>query len=194
MQVRVFRDRLPELLKTQITSSPAIPAVDDTSVAKLFEEVKVMVRELPEKLDSQLQTAGRRGSRRPRHFHPMMLEELLMHPGMRENPDGQAAAWLMFISSMRDDYPWLYEIGLDVYRALRSGSPEQLGNAKDSFQRAIRSISRMRMSREFFGEDDEAFMILRHLPEMIDPFLERIGTTEDHPKAKRIESARLRKP
>lgn len=194
MQVRVFRDRLPELLKTQFTPPPASQIIDETSVAKLFEEVKVMVRELPEKLDSQLQSAGRRGSRRIRRLHPMMLEELLMNPAMRESQGGQAAAWLMFISNLRDDYPWLYEIGLDVYRALRSESPEQIGNAKDSFEQAIRSISRMRMGREFFGpEDEEAFIVLRHLPEIIAPLWERIGTTADRPKIKKTESARIRK-
>ena len=151
MQVRVFREKLPALLKTQAVQAQTPPAVDETSVAKLFEEVKVMVRELPEKLDSQLQSAGRRGSRRLRRFHPMMFEEMLMHPAMRESPDGPASAWLLLISNFRDDYPWLYEIGLDVYRALRSGSPDQVAAAKESFQRAIRSISRMRMGREFLG-------------------------------------------
>lgn len=191
MQVRVFREKLPNLLKTQITQSLAPAVVDETSVAKLFEEVKVMVRELPEKLDSQLQSASRRGTRRLRRLHPLMFEELLMHPAARENPDSQASAWLMFISNLRDDYPWLYEIGLEVYRALRSGSPDQIAVAKESFQRAIRSISRMRMSREFFGpDDDEAFLVLRHLPEMIEPFWDRIGAPVDRTKPRKTESTK----
>lgn len=187
MQVRVFREKLPTLLKTQHVQSLVPPSVDETFVAKLFEEVKVMVRELPEKLDSQLQSA-RRGSRRIRRFHPMMFEEMLMHPGVRESPDGPASAWLMFMSTFRDDYPWLYEIGMDVYRALRSGTPEQIAAAKESFQRAIRSISRMRMSREFFGgEDEETFMLLRHLPEMLEPFWERFGVPVERHRTKKGE-------
>jgi hypothetical protein len=194
MQVRVFQAKLPELLKTQI-SQAAPSVVDDTSVAKLFEEVKVMVRELPEKLDAQLQVAGRRGSRKLRHLHPMMLEEFLMNPAMRESPDGQAAAWLMFISNLRDDYPWLYEIGLELYRTLRNGSPEQIGAAKDSFRRAIRSMSHMRMGREFFGpQDDEAFMFLRHLPEIIEPFWNRLDAPSDRPKYKKMLRTKPSKP
>ena len=182
MQVRVFQAKLPELLKTQISPSPAPPVVDDTSVAKLFEEVKVMVRELPEKLDTQLQLAGRRGSRKLRHLHPMMLEEFMMNPAMSESPDGQAAAWLMFISNLRDDYPWLYEIGLELYRALRTESAEQISAAKESFLRTIRSMSRLRMAREFFGpQDDEALMFLRHLPEIIEPFWSRFEAPSDRP-------------
>jgi hypothetical protein len=190
MQVRVFREKLPSLLKTGTAPTEAQPAVDETSIAKLFEEVKVMVRELPEKLESQLQSAGRRGSRRLRRLHPMMFEEIFMHPGVRESPDGQAAAWLMFISNFRDDYPWLYEIGLDLYRALRAGGPKEVAVAKESFQRALRAISRMRMSRELFGpEDDEAFMFLRHLPEMMEPLWERLGVPAERHRAKKSEPA-----
>jgi len=174
MQVRVFRDKLPGLLQSQSISTPAPPAVDETSVAKLFEEVKVMVRELPEKLDLQF-SAGRRRSRRIRHMHPMMFEELLMHPAMRDSADSQAAAWLMFLSAFRDDYPWLYELGLDVYKALRTGNAEQLTTAKESFQRALQAVSRSRISRELLMPDDEeTFMLLRHLPELVEPFFDRV--------------------
>jgi hypothetical protein len=188
MQVRVFREKLPSLLKTGTASTDALPAVDETSIAKLFEEVKIMVRELPEKLESQLQSAGRRGSRRPRRLHPMMFEEIFMHPGLRENPESQAATWLMFISSFRDDYPWLYELGLELYRALRAGRSKEIAAAKESFQQAVHTISRMRMGGGVFGpDDDEAFMFLRHLPEMMEPLWKRIGEPEERPRAKKNE-------
>jgi len=191
MQVRVFREKLPSLLKIGTVPTDGPPAVDETSIAKLFEEVKVMVRELPEKLESQIQTAGRRGSRRLRRLHPVMFEEMFMHPGMRDSPDSQAAVWLMFISNLREDYPWLYEIGMDLYRALRAGGPKELAAAKESFQRALRSMSRMRVSRELFGpEDDEAFMFLRHLPEMMEPLWERLGIPEERTRAKKSETTK----
>lgn len=188
MQVRVFREKLPTLLKTGPVA-PAGPAtVDDSSVAKLFEEVKVMVRELPEKLEFQFQSAGRRGSRKWRRLHPMIFEEILMNPSVRESPDTQAAAWLMFISIFRDDYPWLYEIGMDVFRALRAGNPEQIVTAKESFERAVQTISRMRLNREFFGpEDEEAFMLLRHLPEIIEPFWARLAIPPERTRSKKHE-------
>jgi hypothetical protein len=191
MQVRVFRDKLTKLLTVPAASIAAPPAVDETSVAKLFEEVKVMVRELPEKLESQFQFARRRGSRKLRRFHPMMLEEMLMHPGTHESAEGQASAWLLFISNLRDDYPWLYEIGLEVYHALRSGNPEQMSSARESFRRAIRTITRMRMSREFFApEDEESFMFMRHLPEIIEPFWDRIAPPAERARPKKTEPSK----
>ena len=136
-----------------------------------------MVRDLPDKLESQFQSAGRRRSRRMRHFHPMMLEELLFHPSVRESPDAQAAGWLMFISQLREDYPWLYEIGLDLYRALRNNNPAEIASARESFQRTMKSMFRMRASRElFYPDDDDAVMMLHHLPEMLDQFMSRLGT------------------
>src|SRR5205085_9644225 len=95
MQVRVFREKLQNLLR--LTAGPALPdQPEETSVARLFEEVKIMVRDLPEKL----QSTGRSRSRRSRRMHPMMFEEMFFHPAFRESPDGQAAAWLMAISSL----------------------------------------------------------------------------------------------
>ena len=98
MQVRVFRENLATLLKA-ITPSVKSEQPEETSIAKLFEEVKIMVRDLSDRV----QSSGRSRGRRLRRIHPMMIEEMFMHPDFRENPDGQAAAWLMAISTLRDD-------------------------------------------------------------------------------------------
>ncbi|HEY2090865.1 MAG TPA: toll/interleukin-1 receptor domain-containing protein [Thermoanaerobaculia bacterium] len=185
MQVRVFREKLPSLLQAP-APGPSAPAVDESSVAQLFEEVKVMVRDLPDKFESQLQFAGRRGPRR--RVHPMMLEELLFHPSVRENPDAQAAGWLMFISHLRDDFPWLYEIGLDMYRALRSKSPSRISAARESFRRSFRQIMRMRASRELiYPEDEDSAMLMHQLPEMLEHFWSRIPLPAPERRAKKKE-------
>jgi hypothetical protein len=178
MQVRVFRENVGKLLKTQ-GKPPLVPSTsgDETSVAKLFEEVKVMVQQLPDKVDERVRNASRRGGlRRLRRFHPMMFDELLMHPELRETPDAAAAAWLFFISLFRDDFPWLYEPGLDLYRALRSNDPAAIGAARQTFSRIIRVSTRGPLFHEFMRpDDDESFMMLRHLPEILEHFLETIG-------------------
>lgn len=178
MQVRVFRENVKKLLKAQGQKAPsASPATaDETNVAKLFEEVKVMVGQLPDKVDELVRNSSRRGGlRRVRRFHPMMLQELLFHSELRDSPDGQATAWLLFISLFRDDLPWLYEAGLDLYRALRTKDPVVIAEARESLSRIIRASTRGPFFHEVLRPDDEeAFMMIRHIPDLLEHFLERI--------------------
>jgi hypothetical protein len=171
MQVRVFRVKLATLLKATAATAPS-EQPEETSIAKLFEEVKVMVRDLSERIEH---SAGSR-TRRARRLHPMMIEDLFFHPALGENPDGQAAAWLMAVSTLRDDAPWLYEPGVDVYRALRTGDPNQIASASDSFQRVLKFMRRGPLPPELLGMDEEAYIMSRHLPEMLDHALKRIST------------------
>jgi hypothetical protein len=180
MQVRVFRDKLPALL----AGTQGVPARDqpeETTAAKLFEEVKVMVRDLGERI----QTSSRGRQRRPRRIHPMMLEEMFFHPELRKDPEAQAAAWLMAISTLRDDAPWLYEPGIELYRALRAADTEQIASARDSLQRMIKVLHRGPLFHEIVTADDEdTFMLLRHLPEILDRTLARIDVPRRRARAK----------
>jgi hypothetical protein len=104
--------------------------VDETAIAKLFEELKVYFRELPEQVESKLAKANGGPSRRWRRksrFHPGMMEEFLFLPRMLDGgPDGsngEAVTWLMLASMLRDDAPWFYKMGIEVFKALRSGKP-----------------------------------------------------------------------
>lgn len=184
MQVRVFREKLGTLLKA-ISPSAKPEQPEETSIAKLFEEVKIMVRDLSDRM----QSSGRFRGRRLRRMHPMMFEEMFMHPEFRENVDGQAAAWLMAISTLRDDAPWLYEPGVEVYRALRSGDPEQITGARESFKRVLKVMNRGPWFHEMFGADDEdTFMLLRHLPEVLEHTLSRLeAPTRRKPRLKDVE-------
>jgi hypothetical protein len=147
----------------------------------MFEEVKVMVGELPEMLEGRLRKVTRRvGLRRIRHFHPMMLEEMLFHPDMPNAPDARAAGWLMFISMFRDDMPWLYEVGLDLYHALKSNDPDEIEAAKASLERVTKISMRGPWGPEMMGpEDEETFMMMRHLPEILDDVFRRLGSTSE---------------
>lgn len=143
MQVRVFREKLGTLLKA---SSPSVKSEqpEETSIAKLFEEVKIMVRDLSDRMQSPSRVHGRR----LRRWHPMLFEEMFRHPESRESADGQAAAWLMAISTLRDDAPWLSEPGVKVYRALRSADPRQIATARKSFTSAEGYESRSLVARD----------------------------------------------
>jgi hypothetical protein len=108
-QVKALRESVATLLKDRKKETPQPPArTDETSVAKFFEEIKVLVRDVPERVAGQLGSDPHmRRLRKRRRFHPMMLEELLHNPMFRESPDGGALPILMVFSALRDDFPWL---------------------------------------------------------------------------------------
>jgi hypothetical protein len=177
MQVRIFRDKVKKILETR--GSPEDEennTSDEQNIAKMFEEVKEMVRELPERFDDSVSSLSRRGSmRRMRRFHPMMLEEFMHHPMFHENKDGRAMAWLMFLSVIRDDIPWLYEPGMEFYRALLGGKRAQIEAAR----KRLIAIAKVTTRSEFFhdllrGDDKEASFTLRHLDEFMHRMLSRI--------------------
>lgn len=172
-QVRQFRSEIEKILKSRGKAASAPPAPsDDQNAAKLFEEVKAMVRELPDRIDDRVRPNSRRGSlRRMKRFHPMMFEELLFHPGLREIKGGASTAWLVLISLLRDDFPWLYESGMELYRALRSGNGREIQRARRQLLDILNVTSRGPFFHDLMAPDDkESFFFLRHL----DEFVERV--------------------
>lgn len=174
VQVRVFIENVKKLLSSKGTAKP-LPETDETSVAKLFEEVKVMVRELPERVDDRVRSVARRGTKRMRRFHPMMFEELLFHPALAKSSQGAAVAWLLFISTLKDEAPWIYEIGLELYRALKNGDPNMIADARQEFSAILEVTAHGPFLHEMMRPDDEEmYFMIRHLPEMVDRFLEHV--------------------
>ncbi len=194
-QVQAFRENLDGLTKqAQKSTQPAAGRVDETAVAKLFEEVKILFRDLPEQVEGKLKHARRMGGRRGRRFHPRMLEEVLFRLA-GETPDAEAAGWLIFISLMRDDAPWMYEAGLDVYRALQSASNVELAAAKKRFIILTEMLRHHRdLMHEFSDGDEESFMFMRHLPEMADHFLTRVEARRLEALAEETQKRKFKAP
>src|SRR6202171_6016273 len=111
-QVQAFRQAVAGLLQDRKKEPHhAAARVDETSVAKFFEEIKVLVRDVPDRVAGQLgDEPGLRRRRRRRRFHPMMFEELLHHPMFRESPELAGLPVLMMFRLLKDVYPWLYEL------------------------------------------------------------------------------------
>jgi hypothetical protein len=175
MQVKVFLGNVKSLLPASQKQATQ-QATDETGIAKLFEEVKAMVRELPERVDDRVRSVARRGPmRRMRRFHPMMLEELLFRPPLDSNADGFGIGWLLFISLLKDDLPWLYELGIELYRALRDRDQRGIVQARRAMLDSLKLMSRSDILLDVIRPDDEeSYLMFRHLPEMLERFL-------DHP-------------
>jgi hypothetical protein len=87
----------------------------------------------------------------------------------------------MRISTFRDDLPWLYELGVEVYQAVRSGKREPVGIALEHFERCLSSLRHSRMARHFF-EHPEMDMLVHELPHVAKHFL--LAAPESPPRGK----------
>lgn len=162
-QVRAFLTEIDPLIKRRSGSTQETAAeMDATAVAKLFEEVKVMFRELSERVARQ----GTRPKRR--RLHPMMLEELF-HAARLEGAD-PSTPWLLLATVVKEDVPLLAEPAMEVYKALRSGSHAKIHRAQEHFREIVRTMRQSRHLLRQGPDDEEMFMFVRHLPEILDHF------------------------
>ena len=132
--VQAFKATEASILKTAAATArtkPAATSAEETAVEKLVEQMK----SLPSRVAERLAEEGNsfRGRKR-RRFHPMMFEEM-MHMG---GELGDPVAILMVASLMRDDAPWLYELAMEVYRAVQLGDAEGIQREMERIQRLIR--------------------------------------------------------
>jgi hypothetical protein len=137
------------------------------SVTKLFEEIKIMFDALPSRVENRIDPGFRK---RRRKLHPVMFEEL-MHIG-RTDHDPQLG-FLMMVSFFKDDYPWLYEVGLETYRGLKSF--KTAGHRKKliaNFENALEMASHPIM-REFQDKSDESYFFVKELRHIVRHYLDR---------------------
>ncbi|MFO0453648.1 MAG: toll/interleukin-1 receptor domain-containing protein [Pseudomonadota bacterium] len=170
MQVEAFKQKVQPMLDKQ--KSPRDQRSDgpqeETSVAKIFEEIKVMFQDLPSRIERRIDPESSINRKRIRRLHPMFMEEAL-HMSKRDL--GENLGPLIIGSLFKDDFPWLYEVAAEVYRKLESDHPD----APDALRRFVKLVDRLihhPMLREMrFGSRDgrfemeEAILLNRHLLE-----------------------------
>jgi len=153
-EVGAFRELVQAIIEKRGTSSAREAESEDNTLARLFEEIKVMLSDLPDRM------------RNPRRFEfrPAMIEEFL-----RATRD-RAASWLMFISLFRDDCPWLYELGMDVYRAFRDGTANDVTSAMQRLHRMGEACVRDPWTADMLGSHEVLMMVL-DMPDILKRFL-----------------------
>lgn len=148
--------------------------VDGNSVAKLFEEVKIMFDDLPSRIENRVDPDFRR---RKRKFHPMMFQEI-MHMGMDFKEPNMA--FLMLISLYKDDFPWFYEIGLETYKGLKTAKTASEKNKLIStFDKALEMFNHPVM-REFHGKSDDLYFFYKESRHMLHEFFDRFFKDDKH--------------
>jgi len=100
---------------------------------EILEELVAGVRSLESRFREVTEESPRFLRGRRRKYHPMMVEELAHMVGARP---GDPVRLLILASLVREEMPWLYELGLDAYRSRTTGSPEEAELALQRFRRA----------------------------------------------------------
>lgn len=171
LQVKLFIESLSKILAAKPKkNAPDGAPTEEQNVAKLFEEVKAMVRELPERVDDRVKTSSRHGmGRNSRRFHPKMFDEFLFRSSPKSGRSATSPGLLILLSLSKDDAPWIYESGIQIYRAMMDGDRDAVVTAHKQFESIMELVGRGPMGRELFRNDDEeTYMLVRYIPEFID--------------------------
>jgi hypothetical protein len=151
-------------------------ATDGGAVAKVLEGMKLIVREIPLRLEGLMTEGSERFRPRRsllRRIHPGMIDHMAQMISRRSD---DPIAILIIASFLREDFPWLYEIGIDAYKAAKTGHSERAHDAL----RVFRDAADMTMQGPFveeMGMGKEAHMMMRELAMTIDRQMERIVET-----------------
>ena len=128
---------------------------------EVLEELVASVRSLDSRLRDGSEDSPRSGRRRWMKFHPMMLHEL---SHMLAEKPGDPTMLLVTASLFRDEMPWLYELGMEAYRAAKCGPSEEAERAMRRFRRAADMLMRGPFPMEEFGMDMKGLhMVMREL-------------------------------
>lgn len=112
-------------------------------------------------------------SKKRRKIHPMMIEEL-MHISQRFEKN--LTGFQITLSMFRDDFPWLYDAGIDLIRTLKNdNNPFEKRESVEAFFELIDFTFKHPIMREMNMGDKEMMMMgreLRHiLRRSVDPYI-----------------------
>ena len=100
-----------------------------------------------------------------------------------EKPGGPLGL-LILASMFREDTPWLFELGMEAYRAEKAGLPEEAQRDRRNFKHAVEFMKRGPFPIEEMGMDPHALHILMRELEL--PMAPELRTKDEpRPKSKR---------
>ena len=159
-RIKAFKETEAELLE-EMGSVESDENSEANSIAKLAEDMKTLPSRVAERLSESGDPYRRK---RMRRFHPMMFEDMLHMSGKPGDPVGI----LMAASMVRDETPWLYELAMESYRAIKSGKTELIKAEMSRVRRFYESKMFMMMSEEFGFNDKESHMMTREFPRLLE--------------------------
>jgi len=171
-QVQAFKQKADEVLAALAQpDDEEEEAPSDGAAAKLFEETKIMLRDLPSRIEDQIgESVGVAKRRRKRRFHPMMMEEM-MHFG---EPGSEPLGLLLFASVVQDEAPWLAEIAREAFRAITSGERRPAERIRRMLQFLPEMVMRGPIGETLMmGSSKEGHMIVMEGSRILDHIMAR---------------------
>lgn len=138
----------------------------DSKVYDEIEKVKDFLERLSMRNDMLLEK--RRASRR---YSSMLFDEI-MHMGDKRNP----YAFLMTLSLLREDFPWIYDMGKELIDILKSkNTPDEKSVAIREFREMIDFTFSHPLMREIFGRNKDSMMLAKEVPYSLMRYLDEIS-------------------
>lgn len=182
-RARQLFDALWPQLEGNLASIPKqpAPAKPIRPHHEILEELVSGVRSLEvrfKSLEELMSSDPTRSGRFRRRIHPFMQYEI---PHILGEKPGDPVSILIVASMLRDDLPWLYELGVEAYRAAVSGDSEQARVSLRRFQRGAEMMVRGPFPVEELGVDPRTLhMVARELEHL----MLREGSGEEEQPAK----------
>jgi len=187
-QVQSFRKQVEELTKSIDETKKPIKKItaDEGAVAKVLEEMKLMLRELPMRIENTVIERKEYTPRKVKRLDPIMIDEMIH---MVESKDSDPIGILIIASLVREDFPWLHEIAKEAYRASKTEDRSDFVDLLGKFRKAVDFTMRGPFSDEFaFSKNSREMHMMRELPMFIDHYIDRLNK----PISKRIIRRRIK--
>lgn len=164
LQVRAFKERVSEILNGLDEEAEDDEAVDEPSVAKLFEEVKIMFEDLPSRVEGKLKPAMVSYPRGNRLLARDNFEEYVHYA---TDVDG-TVGFLMALVVIKNEFPWVYRIGMEAYDAIKFGNSERFDRLFKNFHQIVGFTIDLSRSRTLFKFRNDNYRILEELPRLLE--------------------------
>ena len=181
-QVRLFITTIEKIPQTETKRTKGKGESDDENAAKLFEEVKAMVRELQEKLErpSRMSAGIAVNSGRLRLTYDVLNGTLSRAFSIdpKKRPHEAATTLLLLLSLVRDAAPWALEPGMELYRALKKRDGRAIAQARDTISTIADFVmdSRWYQGIRPFG-DRNVYAIIRDFPRILTSLANKYAST-----------------
>ncbi len=119
-------------------------------------------------------------SRKGRKYQFRHLRELVH---MAEMGSNGSYGLLIAMSMLKEPFPWLYEVGMEVYRNAKSGDGESMDEAFREFRRLSEFTFHGPLPKEIFGRNKDMHIFIEDLSPMMDELAHRT-----------LKEAKLRSP
>lgn len=159
-QVKLFKESVGKVLSKIKAAPKEEESPTDSTAAKILEEMKAMVRDLPARIESRVSDSPS-SRRKRRRVHPMMCERM-MGPGEDSEPIGL----LVMAGLVRDDLPWLYELAIETYRTVRNGTLRDAESLLKSLEQSEKMLLRGPHMEEMI-DSPEMDMMMHEFPHML---------------------------